>query len=104
MTKLCKKCGKESTLLSWETECYSCRQKAYQDSVTEQIASGEIAGAESESDIYCPYCGHFMESYADNHHLFEAGDHNYDCDKCEKEFTIETEVSFAFSTRRKEEN
>jgi len=52
--------------------------------------------------VICPWCG---ETYPkeDNYSLFEVGNHECKCGSCGKDFKVETEISYTFSTTREVE-
>lgn len=47
---------------------------------------------EHNSRIRCPGCGHSREV----EDLYEAGEHSVRCSWCEREFSVETKISFSF--------
>jgi hypothetical protein len=101
-TKKCKTCGKEKQyLMSWETECYSCRGKRREREIKQQVENGEITGVDYEDAIYCPYCGLKHEADCEDDRFYVEGEHEFICDECEKEFLVDTSVSYSYSTSRK---
>ena len=100
MKKNCLVCGKESYLMSWETECFSCKNKKYNNKISQQIKDGEIDSVDCEDEIFCPYCGEINE-VNDNYEIYEDGEHDFTCCDCEKEFTVTTNISYSFDTKRR---
>jgi len=47
-----------------------------------------------EEDVVCPWCGH---EHGDS---WEYSDGNYDCEECEKRFSVSRDVCVTFSTQR----
>ena len=57
--------------------------------------------------VQCPDCKTFINIMADCdlYHLFEDGDHQVYCEKCDRDFWITTEVRYVFwSPQKKEKN
>jgi len=100
--RACARCGKETELLSWETNCFRCQQKTYEEGITAQIISGEAEETCCEDEVYCPYCGE-KQSMDDWYKHYEEGEHDYECHDCDKKFVIDTSLKYTFSTRRAEE-
>ena len=97
----CKTCGKEM----WDgfyNECYSCRDKSYQNKVKEDIISGEEDFTSFENDVFCPWCGEVYNT-DDEYDLYEDGEHELFCSKCEKQFIAEVSISYNYSTKRIDE-
>jgi hypothetical protein len=101
MIKICKTCGKEKKyMMSWETECYSCRKENHAREIRRQIEDGEITSVDCEDEVYCPYCGRKQEAECDDETFYVEGEYRFTCCECEKEFWVETRVSYSYSTRR----
>lgn len=98
MKKMCKTCGKITELLSWEDECYSCKLAKHAEEVKQAVLNGEDTDCERE--IYCPWCGVTIDD-PEMREAYEDGTHVIECDECGKEFTLETSVSYSYSTSRK---
>lgn len=97
----CEICGKEHSPLSWQkNKCYSCRVKENQQDVQRQIVEGEITEVDCENEIYCPWCGCIYE-IDDEYDLYDDGEHDgIECPECERKFTVTTNVSYSFDTKR----
>lgn len=51
----------------------------------------------------CPHCGTEHDiSESGAYRLYEEGEHELDCESCEREFTVSTRVSYTFSTDTQE--
>jgi hypothetical protein len=101
-TKKCKICGKEEPyMMSWETECYSCRKENHEREIKQQIEDGEITEVDCEDEVYCPYCGWKQVGECDDETFYVEGEYEFTCYECEKEFLIDTRASYSYSTRRK---
>ena len=100
---ICKTCGKENKyMMSWETECYSCRKERNRKEIQQQIEDGEIMEVDCEDEIYCPYCGQVHEEDYEDDAFYVGGEHEFTCCECEKSFLVDTHVSYSYSTKRKE--
>ena len=67
--------------------CVKCdRENEWQDNF----------GACCEKNIICPYCGYENHPNCCNNRSGE-----YKCDECEKEFEVEVEVTYRYSTQRR---
>jgi len=82
MIKICKTCGKERNMMSWETECYSCRKERNRKEIQQQIESGEITEVDCEDEIYCPHCGFVHEADCDDDRLYIEGECEFICHGC----------------------
>ncbi|MCD8148849.1 MAG: hypothetical protein LUE92_04635 [Clostridiales bacterium] len=107
--KICKICGQERGMMSWETICFQCAKEKHLKEQQQAIRDGDdsyIYGTEtSDSDgcIFCPYCGERTKTYyghEDFPELYEEGFHKIECPICEKEFELVTDVSFSWETRK----
>lgn len=102
ITRICKTCGKEKRyMMSWETECYSCRKERNRKEIQQQIESGKITEVDCEDEVYCPYCGAVHEAECDDDRFYVEGEYEFTCYECEKEFLVDTQVSYSYSTSRK---
>lgn len=91
---LCSRCGRYANLLSsdvpgYERLCYDC--KNLRDDADE---------VSSDNDVRCPECGHIQEAVADcdDSDRYAEGEHSVTCSECEHEYTIETQVSYSFTS------
>lgn len=103
MKKICKQCGKEKSMMSWEDTCFSCSKQNELERIQADIKSGEDINIISSDYVICPYCGHAHETcfgYEDFPEIYEEGSHEIMCDECEKEFQLETTVSYSWETRK----
>lgn len=52
----------------------------------------------------CPHCGYVCD-ISDNEwwRMYEEGEHEAECPSCDKEFLVETRVSFSFSTDQQDD-
>lgn len=80
--------------------------------VTDQYAALKAAKAQDSAlpDGYwgadspkCPHCGHVCK-ISDNEwwRLYEEGEHEVECPDCGGAFTVQTRVSYSFSTEHQE--
>lgn len=108
MKKICKICGEEKAMLSWENTCTACQRKADLAQVQQDIRDGETdADTSSSYYIICPYCGYAMDTcygYEDFPELYEEGEHEIECPECEKTYIMETNISYDYETRRTDED
>lgn len=51
----------------------------------------------------CPHCGYEYEDFCDNYYILEDGDHEMNCYDCGYQFTVNTSVSYTFSTSEQED-
>lgn len=100
MKKVCSKCGKEKEMMSYESECYLCREKSWDESISNQIKSGEMTSTDMESSVYCPYCGEKIGTEDDDEMHTDGGGYERTCDGCEKTFKVDVYVSYHYSTYR----
>lgn len=100
MIKICKICEKERNMMSWETECYPCKKERHEREIKQQIEDGEITSVDCEDEVYCPYCGWKQGAECDDETFYVEGEYGFTCCECEKEFWVETRVSYSYSTRR----
>ena len=102
--KICPICGKNKITFPWEDMCYSCQREQHEREIKEQIQSGHETETSYEDEIYCPWCGKklYFEPCYDYELLYAAGDHEAECPECGKPFTVDTSVSYSYSTRRLE--
>lgn len=60
--KLCKVCGKQTVLFSWEDTCRSCKVEQELKHVREQMCSGDVESAkhgywvEEDTAVTCSVC------------------------------------------------
>lgn len=99
----CERCGKEYSL-AWMNRglCEECFKKKKLEDVRQSIKEGEPDTFSSDY-IICPYCGFAFEPDFEDDYLFEDGDHTYECEECDKEFTVTTMVSYSWETERMED-
>lgn len=97
MKKICETCGKPFDALFPWSECDDCINKRHIREV--QIDIRECGETVFEDKIYCPWCGEII----DGSEMIEAhtdGKFVILCPKCGKDFTLETDVSYSYSTKR----
>ena len=100
MEKICKTCGKIANLSPWEEDCYSCRCAKHVKKIQQEIIDGTLRnGTCCEDEIYCPWCGAINDDPA-MQEAYEEGEHVIECCECEKEFTLDTSISYSYSTYR----
>ena len=107
MKKICSKCGKEKYFdFPWQDICTDCKDEMNLAIIREKIVKGEPVDTGSDKFVICPYCGAAIETdlgYEDFPELYIEGDSDIDCPECEKTFTMNTEISYYYSTRKKVE-
>ena len=53
----------------------------------------------------CPHCGHDHDvNDCDWNHLYEEGEHEVECVKCDAPFTVSTYVQHSYSTDQQEQS
>lgn len=106
--KVCKRCGKEKYMMSWETMCYECTKlKALEETQANirEAEPDEDVDTWSEDYVICPYCGEALETnvgYPDFPEIYEDGDHELECPECGKTFILNTIVSYSWETSKKD--
>lgn len=106
-TKICERCGKNKLMLSWESLCYECQKKVEFEKIQANILEAtddEEVDTFSSDYVICPYCGEAMDTcygYEDFPELYEEGDHLVTCPNCDKEFVLETSISYYYETHKK---
>lgn len=109
MKKICKRCGKEKEMMSWENMCFQCRKEETLEKTQAAIreaAPDESVDTWSDDYVICPYCGAAMETnlgYEDFPEIYEEGDHELECEECEKTFILNTHVSYSWETEKKKD-
>lgn len=70
--------------------------------VSESLAERINAGSKTfcEREIYCPWCGEINDDF-EMREAYEDGTHVIKCDECGNEFTLETSISYSYSTSKK---
>lgn len=101
MTRDCKTCGRP--IKDWQRGdlCYSCKIQEYNKITSENLRSSEMTSTTCEDEIFCPWCGEIY-NIDDEYELYGEGEHDLTCHHCDKEFSVETNVTYSFSTERKE--
>ena len=106
MKKVCERCGNIAQMCSWEKHCYKCliemELERVQMSVNE-AEPGEDPDTFSSDFVICPYCGHAIPTdlgYTDFPEIYEEGEHKLTCPECDKDFVMETNVSYSWKTRK----
>jgi uncharacterized Zn-finger protein len=108
-TKICERCGKNKLMLSWESLCYECQKIVELEKIQANILEAtddEEVDTFSSDYVICPYCGEAMDNcygYEDFPELYEEGDHLVTCPNCDKEFVLETSISYYYETHKKGE-
>ena len=98
----CARCGKQG-ILNENKICYGCRERDYYSIIRENIQSGEETETYNENKIICPWCGELQEHDGDHDILYGDGDHpGEQCEMCGKFYTISTDVSYSYSTKRED--
>ncbi len=96
--KLCIKCGRHPAVGLFNKLCSSCNIETYNCGIKENLINNENTETSGESDVFCPYCGEIQIN--DEGQFSEEGTENVYCGDCGKEFELETEVSYSYSTKR----
>ncbi len=107
MKKICERCGKIKPIVSWEKYCYPCQKEIELERIQKEIAESEDEEVDTGSSDYviCPYCGEGLETcygYEDFPEIYEEGEHTITCPECDKDFVLETSVSYYYETHKKE--
>lgn len=102
MKRVCNTCGKEKDMFSWESVCFSCREKVYNEDMANSLRSGAAKSTDCESEIFCPYCGAIKDPM-DNDDLYIGGGHEVPCGECGKYFNVTVDVTYTYSTERLED-
>ena len=87
--KRCRTCGEYIVFSHGRiTQCYSC----------EHIAS-DLDDVRHDTAIRCPKCRRTEKvGDGDNYDLYEEGEHEVTCGYCNHEYTVETQVSYSFTS------
>lgn len=64
---------------------------------------GVITEVDCEDEVFCPYCGLEHEADGEDDAFYVEGEHIFVCHECNKEFLVDTNVSYSYSTSRKED-
>lgn len=86
--EICTRCG---TCIVWpsghRSECSACQKL----NLTEELNHDRL--------VRCPHCGNsFDPSETDYYELYGDGEHTVNCFDCGKDFTVETSVSYTFTS------
>jgi hypothetical protein len=84
----CSKCGGLATIFprGYPDKCHECKQL---DSEEEVVHSDSIR---------CPHCRNVRRVDSEFFELFTEGEHLVSCYNCEKDFTIQTYISWSFTS------
>ncbi len=97
--KMCVRCGKRTVILGASGDyCYSCNVDIYNENLKQSLLDDEDCETDCETDVFCPYCGEIQES--DEGQFYKEGTKIVCCGDCNKEFKLDTEISYYYSTRR----
>ncbi len=96
--RICLRCGKHNVTNSWDKHCYSCQNEIYNQNLKQNLIDDEVEETSGEDDVICPYCGEIQEN--DEGKFYEEGEQIVCCGSCDKEFELETDVSYYYATRR----
>lgn len=106
----CKRCGKEKWLMDKTNMCVKCSQEVEQEKIkrefdefNEQAEPDEEFDTWSSDFVICPHCGYAIPadvSYEDFPEIYEEGGHELTCPECNKDFILETSVSYSYETRK----
>ena len=106
----CKRCGKEKWISEKDHLCRQCRTEKEQEKIKrdfdefqEEAEEGEKFDTWHTDFVICPHCGYAIPAdlpYEDFPELYEDGSHEIDCPECEKQFILETNVSYSYETRK----
>ena len=58
----------------------------------------------SDDGAVCPYCGYINEAQESDGALYTQDTETYTCDHCDKQFRVEVDWTFDWTTRKIEEN
>lgn len=102
---ICVSCGRHRSELSeipWShnlgngelgIKCKDC----HRSEIAERKASFS-GDTEYTDDIICPFCGEKHEQDSETRAFYEDGSHDFDCGYCNEKFTVETSISYSYST------
>lgn len=102
----CKRCGKECTAWINGGLCYDCLNEKHLGDIRESIEEGK-PDTFSDKYIVCPYCGAVLSNSEDVFEfpeLYEDGECEEICEECGKKFEVDTIVSYAWETKRMEDD
>lgn len=107
---ICARCGKEKHIYGNHKYCMKCEQELEQEKIQQEFKDFyEKAEEDEEFDTYstdyviCPHCGYAIPTdfgYEDFPEAYEDGDHEITCPECDKNFILETSVSYSYETRK----
>lgn len=68
------------------------------------LKEGDVFDFSCNNSPKCPHCGNDYDiNENESWRLYEDGNHEVDCDLCDNTFTVETNVSYSFSTDYQED-
>ena len=103
MIKKCEKCGKEKPMMFFETFCDECEEQIRLELAQKLAEEEKSFDTFSDSFVICPYCGNALctdVSYSDFPEIYEEGDHKLTCPECDKDFILNTYVSYSYETEK----
>ena len=109
---ICKVCNKEKYVWT-DGICSPCHTKIKQDKIKQDFDEF-YADAEEDEEfdtssgdfVICPHCGYAIPTdfgYEDFPELYEEGEHKITCPECDKDFVMETSISYYYETRKEED-
>ncbi len=109
----CRRCGKEKYVWQRDGICSKCHEELDQEKIKkdfdefyEEAEEGEEFDTFSDKYVICPYCGYAIPTdygYEDFPEIYTEGDNDLTCPECEKDFVLETSVSYYYETKKKGE-
>ncbi len=105
----CKHCGKQKWIWEKDHLCSKCRRELEQKKIKNEFDDWDEAEEGQPFDTYstdfviCPHCGYAIPtdlSYEDFPEIYEDGGHEITCPECDKDFILETSVSYSWETRK----
>lgn len=73
-------------------DCNSCKSLKNGD---EDVSHNDL--------LRCPHCGKLEDVHNDHYDLFEEGEHQFRCYECDKNYLVQTRVSYSFTCSRENE-
>lgn len=108
---ICQRCGKERHISEGHSFCWVCEQEMEQDKIQKDFQEWDETEEGSPFDtwstdyVICPHCGYAIPTdlgYEYFPEIYEDGSHKITCPECDKDFILETSVSYSYETKKGE--